>query len=107
MNDLTKMLGDRGKRYGDFASNADVSQALKDTLHASSGWDKLRPVHKECLEQICLKISRIVTGDPEYVDNWDDIAGYAKITSERSKENDRNRPVFSSQVDKGSTSNSV
>ncbi len=28
---------------------------------------------------ICLKISRIVTGDPEHPDNWHDIAGYATL----------------------------
>lgn len=31
----------------------------------------------EALDMIAVKVSRIVTGDPTYLDNWDDIAGYA------------------------------
>jgi hypothetical protein len=28
---------------------------------------------------IFCKITRILTGDPNYTDNWHDIAGYAKL----------------------------
>lgn len=29
------------------------------------------------------KIARILNGDPEYRDNWHDIAGYAKLAEDR------------------------
>lgn len=29
------------------------------------------------------KIARILNGDPDYVDNWVDIAGYAKLVADR------------------------
>jgi len=32
---------------------------------------------------ICHKIGRIVNGDPNYYDSWADIAGYAKLVSDR------------------------
>ena len=35
------------------------------------------------LKFIGIEMSRIVTGDPEYLDNWDDIGGYARIVADR------------------------
>lgn len=49
----------------------------------SAVWDTLPVDVREGLDLIALKISRIVTGEPEYLDNWDDIGGYAKIVADR------------------------
>jgi hypothetical protein len=35
----------------------------------------------EALEMIAHKIGRIIAGDPDFDDHWDDIAGYAKIAN--------------------------
>ena len=35
------------------------------------------------LDMICVKLGRIVNGNPDYADNWVDIAGYAKLVSDR------------------------
>jgi hypothetical protein len=35
------------------------------------------------------KIGRIVNGNPDKVDHWDDIAGYATLVSDRLKGNTR------------------
>ena len=80
------ILNARGKVYGSFINNARVSQQLKAAMRAGSSWSALRPDQKEALEQIALKISRIVTGDPDYVDNWDDTAGYAIRVADRLRE---------------------
>lgn len=80
------ILAARGKVYGSFIGNARVSQQLKATMRAGPSWSALRPDQKEALEQIALKISRIVTGDPDYVDNWDDTAGYAIRVADRLRE---------------------
>jgi hypothetical protein len=37
----------------------------------------------EALDMICLKISRIVTGDHNAVDHWQDIEGYAALIRKR------------------------
>lgn len=34
---------------------------------------------------IAHKIGRILNGDPNYRDSWDDIAGYAKLAADRCK----------------------
>lgn len=81
MPEVDKILEERGKRYGDFGDNSVVAQALKDSIEQYS--KNLPQVHKEALDLIFTKISRIVTGDCCYVDNWDDIAGYATLIAER------------------------
>jgi hypothetical protein len=37
----------------------------------------------EALDMIAVKISRILTGDPNYSDNWHDIQGFAKLVENR------------------------
>lgn len=73
---LTK---ERGKTHGSFITNALISQGLKDVIRGSSGWDELNDVHKEALDMICLKISRIMSGQADHADHWDDISGYAYL----------------------------
>jgi hypothetical protein len=36
-------------------------------------------VQDEALSMIVMKISRILTGDPNHADHWADIAGYATL----------------------------
>jgi hypothetical protein len=81
MSDVEKTLAERGKRYGDFSGHSEISIALKDVVRSYDG--NLRPVHKEAIDMILHKIARILNGDPEYKDNWHDIAGYAKLTEDR------------------------
>jgi hypothetical protein len=38
---------------------------------------------------IAHKIGRILNGDPDYIDSWDDIAGYAKLVADRLRGNEK------------------
>lgn len=83
MADVKDTLGERGKRYGTFLDNAVTSQSLKTTLENHPRWPDLAPDQREALTVICQKISRILSGDPNYSDNWHDIAGYAILVEDR------------------------
>lgn len=76
-------LAERGKNYGPFIENARIAQDLKDALHKSPKWATLQPDMKEGLELIASKIGRMLSGDPNYVDSWHDIAGYALLIEKR------------------------
>lgn len=83
-------LNARQKRYGEFTDNARIAQNLKDIMRLSDsendgegGWSKLTPDQKEALDMIQTKISRLLTGDPNYPDNWHDIQGFAKLVENR------------------------
>lgn len=77
-------LAERGKRYGDFSDHAEICQRLKLAMIAGSAWwTRLSDVQKQALEVIADKIARILSGDPNYADNWHDIQGYAKLVEDR------------------------
>ncbi len=76
-------LEQRGSRYGEFISHAEISQRLKDDMRMCPKWDELHSDQKEALEMIAHKIGRILNGDPNYHDSWHDIVGYAKLVADR------------------------
>ena len=80
-----KLLAERGDRYGKFTGHAKVTQILKNVLsaHAKSVGTEFAFDQAEALDMICHKLGRIVNGDPHYADSWVDIAGYAKLVSDR------------------------
>lgn len=73
------ILDERGKRYGAFEDHAAVTQRLKHAMHSHSNWGALWPHQKEALEMIVHKIGRVLNGDPDYLDSWQDIVGYAQL----------------------------
>ena len=75
----TSLLQNREKTHGSYPSTAKLSQALKDTMKSGPNWIRLSDAQAEALEMIALKIARILSGDPEYPDHWDDVIGYAKL----------------------------
>lgn len=84
MSNVNEILAERGARYGLFAGHAGITQALKDVMRCTDGWNnRLDNEHKEALEMIAHKIGRILNGDPNYADSWTDIAGYAQLIVKR------------------------
>jgi hypothetical protein len=77
------MLDERGSRYGTFKDLSSRAQLLKATMFGNDGREFLDPDMVEALEVIATKIARILNGDPCYVDNWVDIAGYATLVADR------------------------
>lgn len=80
---LDKTLAERGGRYGDFTQHSEIAQDIQDAMRKHPRWGCLRPVQKQALTVIADKIARIISGDPEYADNWHDIQGYAKLVEDR------------------------
>lgn len=100
MGDIEKTLEERGARYGDFADHAKIAQTIQDDMRATKGWEKLSPSQKQALTTISDKIARILNGDPQYADNWHDIAGYASLVDKQlinREEANRNRRLAEAQ----------
>jgi hypothetical protein len=83
--DTNTILAERGSRYGTFADNASTSQALKRIMaqHLAKHNKQIADDQWEAMEMIAHKVARIINGDPDYVDNWADIAGYARLVADR------------------------
>jgi predicted P-loop ATPase/GTPase len=90
MNDqsVTSTLTERGKRYGDFRTQATLSQTLtyvwRNHYYQTHGTDPmaLPPFLVEAVEMIFHKLARAANGDPLYIDTYRDIAGFAQLAVE-------------------------
>lgn len=82
-DEISQTLAERGSRYGSFTTHAQYSERFNATYQSSPNWEYMEPDSKEALRIIANKIGRILNGDPEYDDNWRDIAGYAKLVLDR------------------------
>ena len=80
MNDVNKTLDSRGKEYGKFSNHAKLSQSLKHVIKVGAKPDlRFTSSMAESIDMIFHKIARIMNGNPEYIDNWHDIQGYARL----------------------------
>lgn len=93
MNERDPLLQTREQTHGNFTYNAVWAQCLRDMFRNGCidvngmesndpNWDQLPARHREALDAIALKLSRILSGQSNFKDHWDDIAGYAKLASE-------------------------
>jgi len=68
---------DRQKVHGPFSKNAYAAQQLKIIVRDNSS-ASLSYEAAEALDNICQKMSRIITGSASYIDHWEDIQGYCE-----------------------------
>lgn len=80
--DTQALLDERKKTHGSFGHHARTTQRLKAVVRGEPKFDNMPPTHREALEMILHKIGRIMAGDHDFQDHWDDIAGYAIRVSE-------------------------
>lgn len=73
---------ERRKTHGDWEVTARIARRLKQVINdelALKRGPQPGPHQVEALSMILAKIARIVSGDPNHPDHWDDIAGYAML----------------------------
>jgi hypothetical protein len=78
-----ELLVERGKTHGDYTVHARITCNIKAMMHNEDNWKGLKATQAESLDMIAHKIGRILAGDPDFRDHWDDIAGYAKLVADR------------------------
>ena len=73
------LLSERGTTHGSFTDNAEFGQQIRGLCRNSKHWDAMPVEHREALDMIACKVSRILSGQSIFADHWDDIAGYAQL----------------------------
>lgn len=71
------VLDQRGNTYGEFKDVARTTGLLSNLM--SDNYSKRTYSMDMALYMIASKIARIVNGDPNHIDSWVDIAGYAQL----------------------------
>lgn len=82
-NEVDSILDERGKQYGNYLKQTEISNDLRTRMMNTPGWETMEVDMEDALTMIAVKISRILNGMPDYSDNWWDIAGYATLVAER------------------------
>jgi hypothetical protein len=83
--DVDAVLDSRAKDYGKFIEGAEIMQMLKRLVHNYIE-DRGTPLafdQREAVDMIIHKLGRIINGNPDKVDHWVDIAGYATLVADR------------------------
>jgi hypothetical protein len=88
---IDETLNERAQDYGKFKDGAALMQGIKRLLadHARAHNKTFADDQWEALEMIVHKIARIVNGNPDKVDSWVDVAGYATLVADRLQGNAR------------------
>lgn len=76
------ILNERASTYGRFIDVAEFAQEMKNAIRMCNNTE-LDDDQMEALDMIASKIGRILNGNPNYVDSWVDIAGYAQLVADR------------------------
>jgi len=75
----TDLLNERQTTHGSFEMNAIVAQRLRALFRECTSWHALPDVQKESLDMIATKVSRILSGQGDFVGHWEDVEGYAAL----------------------------
>ena len=76
---LEGILEERQSTHGDYNEVSRISQALRDVFKSGSNWERLNDCQREAIEMMCSKFGRIMSGNFNFQDHWEDLAGYAKL----------------------------
>lgn len=83
LDKIDAILKTRDTTHGDYDQTAAAAQRIKDILRSYSNWGKLDVAKRESIDLIATKLGRIIAGNFNHADHWNDIAGYAKLVSDR------------------------
>lgn len=95
-DDIYKLLAERETTHGSYEETARISQECKNVSRTSDGWHALDADMKESLDSQDEKKARILSGDPNCIDHWRDIAGRAMLIVRRLESKSTSRPSVAS-----------
>lgn len=79
---IVETLIARDSTHGDFPRRAEVEQALIEIIERSDMWPSFEPFQRSAARMIAVKLSRLLSGNPDHIDSWHDIAGYAQLVAD-------------------------
>lgn len=77
--DISKILSERAHQHEIFTDVAKTAMRIQLAIEWALHGKSMRDYQEVALQMITSKIACIANGDPDYVDNWIDIADYALL----------------------------
>jgi ubiquitin C-terminal hydrolase len=78
-----KVLKQREKTHGDFELKAIWIQDIMEHITDLYAYTEMQADQREAIHMILIKLSRIIYGDYNHIDHWEDIAGYSQLVVNR------------------------
>lgn len=78
MTNINDILNERQKTHGDYVSVSEIYSEIKSSL-ANGVHNNVDARFETALDMIAMKMARIVCGNPNEIQHWEDIAGYATL----------------------------
>jgi hypothetical protein len=73
------LINERESTHGAFNVAAPIMEAILAIYEASPNWHKMTSMQKQTLRMFAHKSGRLLVGNPNYLDHWVDIEGYAHL----------------------------
>jgi len=90
-----ELINTRAGTHGEYSENSAATWDMMRILMGQSNWPILDDTKRHACYMIVHKLSRILAGNPNEPDHWNDIAGYATLASDRCTE-----PVYPLDITK-------
>ena len=83
-----ELIESRDKTHGFYPDTASIVQFLKRCARDARNWERcdsktgepiMSDAQREAVDMIMHKLGRVLNGDPNEPDHWQDIAGYATL----------------------------
>jgi len=82
---LENLLTERETTHGRFTNTSLTCVKFEKVAEGGENWGSLLPEQRVALRMIFIKLARILSGNPDHLDHWRDIAGYATCVAETFK----------------------
>lgn len=105
--DIRELLTERASTHGHFPETAAAIQHTKDWWRAQRNWSALTHAQREALDMIAHKVGRILAGDPNHLDSYVDISGYATLCVQELETRQNITPEQRRDYSKGNTTRSL
>ena len=76
------LVNERQTTHGQFSQNAIYGQQLRSLFRSSPRWPQIPAVQAEALDMMATKLSRILSGQGDCAEHWEDLEGYARLARE-------------------------
>jgi len=84
--EVDQILEDREVTHGDFEMKAMWIQEIMENISGLYSYQEMEADKKEAIHMILVKLSRIIYGNHDHADHWNDIAGYALLVADKLKD---------------------
>lgn len=78
---IESILRQRSTTHGSFGENARITDGIRNLIRSGGNWGNLCPVQRLALDEIALKMARIVSSGSNVTEfeHWNDISGYGRL----------------------------